>query len=77
VHYASPSEKQSQEPAVRRASKTPQLDMRLFTEELVRLFFQRKLAWAVPVGFILLVLMALIIASDGVPLAPFELHHSL
>jgi hypothetical protein len=51
--------------------------MRLYTEELVRLFFQRKLVWALPVGLILLVLVALIIASDGVPLAPFELHQSL
>jgi hypothetical protein len=51
--------------------------MRLFTEELVRMFFQRKLVWAVPLALVLFILVAMIIATDAVPLAPFELHHSL
>jgi hypothetical protein len=52
-------------------------DMKTFAHELVRTFFERKLLWAVPVGIMLLALMVLIFASDFVPLAPFQLHHSL
>jgi hypothetical protein len=51
--------------------------MRTFVHELVRTFFERKLLWAVPVGLLLLALMVLIFAADVVPLAPFQLHHSL
>jgi hypothetical protein len=51
--------------------------MRTFAHELIRTFFERKLLWAVPVGLMLLALMVLIFASDVVPLAPFQLHHSL
>ena len=51
--------------------------MRTFAHELVRTFFERKLLWAVPVGLMLLALMVLIFAADVVPLAPFQLHHSL
>jgi hypothetical protein len=51
--------------------------MRSFAHELVRTFFERKLLWAVPVGLMLLVLVVLIFATDVVPLAPFQLPHSL
>jgi len=51
--------------------------MRSFAHELIRTFFERKLIWALPVGLMLLVLVALIFATDTVPLAPFQLHHSL
>ena len=51
--------------------------MRSFAHELVRTFFERKLLWAVPVALMLLLLMALIVATDVVPLAPFQLHHPL
>jgi hypothetical protein len=52
-------------------------DMRSFAHELVRTFFERKLLWALPVGLMLLALMVLIFATDVVPLAPFQLHHTL
>ncbi len=51
--------------------------MRSFAHELIRTFFERKLLWALPVGLMLLGLVVLIIATDAVPLAPFQLHHSL
>ena len=60
-----------------RSSQPSRLDMRTFAQELIRTFFERKLLWALPVGLMLLVLVALIIATDVVPLAPFQLHHSL
>jgi hypothetical protein len=61
----------------RQVAETFRIEMRTFAHELVRTFFEHKLLWAVPVGLMLLGLVVLILASDVVPLAPFQLHHSL